>query len=137
MKNMKQEYQSEITEKRWIVYDILGNIGWITYLICLGLILKNEIDILTILLCVPAVLMLVGIAELISERIAKLDYVLPLYRLYRGFGMLTLGGFLAIFISMIMLLTSNHIIFGWMLASGIMCGVFAGLLLKEYHPTKC
>lgn len=137
MKNMKQEYQSEITEKRWIVYDIFGNIGWITYLICLGLILKNEIDILTILLCVPAVLMLVGIAELISERIAKLDYVLPLYRLYRGFGMLTLGGFLAIFISMILLLTSNHIIFGWMFASGIMCGVFAGLLLKEYHPTKC
>lgn len=45
-----------------------------------------------VLAIIPALLMLVGLVELISERIQKLDYILPKARVYRGFGALSLSG---------------------------------------------
>lgn len=60
------------------------------------MLLKQGINWFSILAIVPAVFMLIGVVELISERIAKLDWVLPKARLYRGFGALTLGGLLGI-----------------------------------------
>ena len=29
---MKAPYKTEISDRRWIAYDIPGNIGWITWL---------------------------------------------------------------------------------------------------------
>lgn len=93
-------YESKISDAKWIAYDIPGNMGWIAFLA--GLILcfakKPEIMeypwifglLLLDLLC--GVVMLVGIGELISERLQKLDRVLPKKRLYRGFGALAFGG---------------------------------------------
>lgn len=78
-------YESKISDAKWIAYDIPGNMGWIAFLA--GLILcfakKPEIMeypwifglLLLDLLC--GVVMLVGIGELISERLQKLDRVLP------------------------------------------------------------
>ena len=70
-------YESKISTRRWMVYDILGNAGWIIYFVCLGLLLKRGIHAFFVIAAVPAILMLIGIAELISERLQKLDWVLP------------------------------------------------------------
>lgn len=133
---MNQKYQSEISEKRWIVYDILGNIGWVMYLVGTGLLWKSGFSLAAISVLIPAILMLTGIIELISERIVKLDYVLPKKRLYRGFGALTLGGASGSIISCIFLVILGNRLFLWMMIGGVLCGIFAGLLFREYHPME-
>ena len=148
---MKQDtlYETKIPDARWWAYDIPGNIGWIMYLVCLirCFVIQPvcmEIPLVSISLIVgilPAIAMLVGIAELISERILKLDRVLSKKRLYRGFGALTWGGFAggivganALFAAMrsgysikecqmLVLLT----------VGGMLCALFAGLILKTFR----
>lgn len=79
--------------------------------------------------------MLVGIAELISERVQKLDWVLPKTRLYRGFGSLTLGGVMGILVSTAGLLSGKVSSLAWfMLAGSVLCALFAWLLFREYKP---
>lgn len=130
---MEQKYKSEILVKRWIIYDIFGNVGWIMYFICTGLLLKSDLNLTAL---IPAILMLIGIIELISERIVKLDYVLPKKRLYRGFGALALGGVSGTIISGISFVVLGKRLFLWMAIGGVLCGIFAGLLFKEYHPVE-
>jgi len=148
---MKQDtlYETKIPDARWWAYDIPGNIGWIMYLVCLirCFVIQPvcmDIPLVSISLMVgilPAIAMLVGIAELISERILKLDRVLSKKRLYRGFGALTWGGFAggivganALFAAMrsgysikecqmLVLLT----------VGGMLCALFAGLILKTFR----
>lgn len=145
---MNELYRTEITDKRWIVYDILGNLGWIMYLA--GLIfccvkeqcMQNKMILAVIVLAViPAVAMIVGIIELVNERINKLDRLLPKKRLLRGFGALTFGGVSGTLISGIAMVLDfifnqevnvNFII---MCIGGILCGIFAYLLYKGYR--KC
>ena len=148
---MKQDtlYETKIPDARWWAYDIPGNIGWIMYLVCLirCFVIQPvcmDIPLVSISLMVgilPAIAMLVGIAELISERILKMDRVLSKKRLYRGFGALTWGGFAggivganALFAAMrrgysikecqmLVLLT----------VGGMLCALFAGLILKTFR----
>lgn len=141
-------YKSDISTARWIACDLPGNVGWILYFVGLILLFVNSPDytadtviaILVAVSVVPALLMLVGIAELISERIHKLDRILPRVRLLRGFGALTLGGILGTVITAAMLIYaaiggSGDLLYVWlMLAGGILCGLFAGLLYKRYKP---
>lgn len=94
---MNDLYETKISDARWWAYDILGNIGWITYIAVMVRLFQNlpaymEVPLVMACLIVgilPAVAMAVGILELISERITKLDRVLPRKRLLRGFGSLT------------------------------------------------
>ena len=51
--------------------------SWIIYFVCLGLLLKRDINAFSVVVAVPAILMLIDITELICERIQKLDWVLP------------------------------------------------------------
>ena len=139
-------YESDISNARWMVYDVLGNAGWIAYFIVLALCFVKKPEFMeywgmfgiTELAVIPALLMFIGIVELISERILKLDLVLPRYRLVRGFGALTLGGFLGALIALCgivygLLVTDSDIIYMFILfAGGIFCGVFAWLLYKRY-----
>lgn len=130
-------YETRISASRWMMYDIPGNIGWILYLIGYGrFIVKSGFTqhlIASILLTIPVILLVIGIAELASERIAKLDRRLPAVRLWRGFGAVTISGALG---AVIALLTfgSNISIANtvMMIAGGILCFVFAGLLLLGY-----
>ena len=132
---MKQLYESKISVKRWIVYDILGNLGWIGYFICAGKLFKAGLAAWHVL--VPAALMLVGLVELISERIAKLDYVLPKSRLYRGFGALTLGGICgAVYGAGTLFVYGAQPLLWGLVCGGVLCAVFAGLLFREYHPIE-
>lgn len=130
-------YETKISDARWIAYDIPGNIGWIAYIIGVILLLVNQVKVISIISVIPAVLMMIGIAELIRERIAKLDRVLPKTRLYRGFGALTLGGALGIITSAIAVIIavmngSGCLYQIMMLIGAILCFIFGGLLFKGY-----
>lgn len=140
-------YKTDISVKQWIVYDILGNIGWIAYIFVLGKCFVEKPEFMgcwglaavVILDILPALMILIGIAELINERIHKLDFVLPKIRVYRGFGALTAGGIAGAVISLLGVvyamivgvkedITYLYILF----AGGVLCAIFAGLCFKGY-----
>lgn len=139
-------YESKISDAKWIAYDIPGNIGWIAFLAGLTLcfikkpeILENKTILLLLrvdLLCGAAMLM--GIAELISERLCGLDRILPKKRLYRGFGALSFSGLAGAVFSLLALIPafakglSGTVYLAVLSAGGLLCFVFGGLLLKEY-----
>lgn len=139
-------YETKISDARWIAYDIPGNVGWIAFLIGMILcftkrpeIMENKWIFLLLslnLLCGAA--MLVGIGELISERIQKLNRLLPKKRLYRGFGALTFGGLAGMIVSLLafaIALTKGLTGAGYLgvlSVGGLLCFVFGGLLFREY-----
>ncbi|MDO4324119.1 MAG: hypothetical protein Q4C61_16520 [Lachnospiraceae bacterium] len=139
-------YESKISDAKWIAYDIPGNVGWIAFLVGLILCFVKRPEImehqwifgllLLDLLC--GAVMLVGIGELISERIQKLDRILPKKRLYRGFGALAFGGFAGMVVSLAALaialakgLTGAGYP-GVLAFGGALCFLFGGLLFREY-----
>lgn len=130
---MNDIYETQISDARWIAYDLPGNVGWIIYLVCLVRMWKQGVTAFSVLALIPAILMLIGIAELISERIAKLDRVLPRGRLLRGFGALTLGGALGIVLAAAGLFVQGGSLPLWMLAGSALCALFAGLIYKGYR----
>ena len=130
---MNELYETKISDARWIAYDIPGNIGWIIWFVCLFRCLTEGWTAYAILSVIPALFMLVGIAELISERIQRLDRVLPKSRLLRGFGALTLSGVLGIPVSLVGLWRGrNGSLPLWMLLGAVLCGLFAGLCFIGY-----
>ena len=139
-------YRSDISTARWIAYDLPGNAGWILYFAGPVLLLTGPHEYIPAAIAavsvIPALLMLTGIAELIGERIHKLDRTLSRIRLLRGFGVLTLGGILgtpisaAVLISALISGTGDMLYALLMLAGGILCGLFAGLLFKRYRPIE-
>ena len=130
---MNELYETKISDARWIAYDIPGNIGWIIWFVCLFRCLTEGWTAYAILSVIPALFMLVGIAELISERIKRLDRVLPKSRLLRGFGALTLGGVSGIPVSIVGLWRGrNGSLPLWMLLGAVLCGLFAGLCFIGY-----
>ena len=137
MKNSQNIYETKISDARWIAYDIPGNVGWILYIVFWVRLIRAGVSVYSVMTALPAVLMLVGILELISERIRRLDRVLPKIRLYRGFGALTLGGMLGIVVSVVGLtLDGNRNWSLWMLVGSILCAMFAGLLFVGYKKQR-
>ena len=133
MTTMNELYKTKISNARWWAYDIPGNIGWIIWLICLGMCLKAGPDLFALLAMITAVLMVIKVGELVSERIAKLDRVLPKLRVWRGFGALALGGILGIAVAIVGLVMKLHgPLPAWMLCGATLCAVFAGLCLRGY-----
>lgn len=143
-------YKTNISTARWILYDLPANAGWLAYYIALGkcfaekpdFIAYRSLTVVVLLAVLPALLMLVGLVELISERIHKLNFVLPKVRLYRGFGALTLGGItgaaLAL-IGVVLAVVSGAADVSYLyalLAGGVLCAVFSGLLFAGYKPVK-
>lgn len=139
-------YGSKISNAKWIACDIPGNIGWISFLVGLILcltgrpeIMENKAVFVLVLLDLPCgAAMLLGIAELLSERVQKLDRVLPKRRLYRGFGVLTFGGLAGAVLSLAALAIAllegldGTTCLGLLCGGGSLCFVFCGLLLREY-----
>ena len=128
---MTANYRTTTSDKRWIAYDIPGNIGWIIWLMCTVKEIREKGVLRSITAIVPAVFMLIGVCELISERIAGLDRVLPGERLFRGFGALTAGGLLGIPVS-VSEFRKDRKRSGIMLTASLLCAVFAGLLFAGY-----
>ena len=143
-------YESNISTIRWLIYDIPGNVGWILYLVCLirCFVIQPEYmetPLVKISLTVgflPAIAMAVGIVELISERILKLDRILPKVRLCRGFGALIWGGFAGMIVGLTAFFTALRAgyapaEYGLLLllaAGGALCAIFAGLIFRTFRP---
>lgn len=122
-----------LTDVQWWCYDIPGNIGWIIWIVCNVKALMEGVNLFSILMLIPTILMLIGVVELISERIAKLARVLPKIRLYRGFGSLTLGGLLGIPMAVTgLILKTQGTRPWWLLAGAVLCALFAGLCFRGY-----
>lgn len=140
-------YETKISDARWIAYDIPGNLGWIAYFTGLILIFLKKPDfmgdgvmrVMILVSVIPAIMMLIGLVELINERICKLDRILSKKRLYRGFGMLYFGGIAGTVLSVLALIyglgaEKGNLTYIWlMLCGGVLCAVFAGLLFKGYQ----
>ena len=126
-------YETRISDERWWAYDIPGNAGWIAYLACLFHSLRRGLNTFNMAALLPGGLMLLGVGELISERIAGLDRVLPKRRLLQGFGALTMGGIGGIVVSALGLAAQkekkNPAV---MLIGSVLCAVFAGLCWRGY-----
>ncbi len=139
-------YVTEISNVRWMAYDIPGNVGWIIYIVCLVrcFVVKPEFISswglfgIIVISVIPAIFMIIGIAELVSERIARLDRRLPKVRLLRGFGALVMGGVLGMVISTIGLIygyciQERNLLTIWlMLLGSFLCFIFAELIYKTY-----
>lgn len=150
--DFRKIYETKISDVRWIIYDILGNIGWILYFICIALLFGKRPEYMSnsavytfaVFAIVPALIMSVGIAELISERFAKLDRVLSQKRLYRSFGMLLFGALCGFVISLVMVLLNLKIGFSLsaqkctvgLLIASVLLAVFAALLFAGYKKQK-
>ena len=153
MRNEKEPlYESGISTVRWLIYDVPGNVGWILYLVSLARCFSERPPFMEVPLVqaaavvgvLPAAAMVIGIAELISERIQKLDRVLPRTRLYRGFGTLTWGGFGGVIVGLTALFTALRAEYSLeeckllllLAVGGALCALFAGLIFKTFHPLK-
>ena len=127
-------YETKISDARWWAYDIPGNAGWIAYLVCHVKSWKRGLNAFNLAALLPGGLMLLGVGELICERIAGLDRVLPKRRLLRGLGALTAGGVTGMLVSALGLAaekeTKRPAI---MLLGSLLCAVFAGLCWKGYR----
>ena len=129
----KAIYETKISDKRWIAYDIPGNIGWILYVVITIIVLiKKPVSVFGIVSAFPALLMLVGVIELIRERIVKIDRVLPSLALALGFGDLTLGGLIGFLCGIYGMIAHFSLISLLSAIGGLLCFVFAGLLLAGY-----
>ena len=134
---MNDLYETRISTGRWWAYDLPGNTGWIIWMICTWKCLAQGITVFSVVSLLPAILMITGIVEIISERISKLDRILPKIRLLRGFGALTLGGIAGIPVAVAgIILKANGSLPLWMLAGAVLCGLFAGLLFIGYRKKE-
>lgn len=134
---MRDLYEMRLSNAQWWACDIPGNIGWIIWIVCTVLCLADDVSLFSALAVLPALLMLLGVAELISERLAGLGQELPGARVLRGFGALTLGGALGIPIAAwgwIVKSGGNRPF--WMLTGAALCAVFAGLCWHGYRRKK-
>ena len=85
---MRRLCETKISNARRIAYDLPGNVGWIAYIVALILCFAKSpafmsngvLRGLTVAAIIPAVMILVGIAELIHERICKQDRIWDMKR---------------------------------------------------------
>lgn len=134
---MNELYETKITDAQWWAYDLPGNAGWIIWLVCTWKCLAGGITVYSVLSVLPAALMIIGVIEVICERITRLDRTLPRKRVLRGFGALTLGGIAGIPVGLTgMILKANGELPIWMLTGALLCAVFAGLLFAGYRKKE-
>lgn len=137
-------YETKISAARWMAYDIPGNIGWITWIVCTAVILSGGMTPFGAVSAAVSLVMLTGVIELIFERIAGLDRVLPKKRLLRGFGALTAGGIAGVPTALYGVIAEygpaeagaggrTAVI---MLISAALCGLFAGLCFIGYRKRE-
>ena len=139
---MNELYETKISAARWMAYDIPGNIGWITWIVCTAVILSGGMTPFGAVSAAVALVMLTGVIELISERISWLDRVLPKKRLLRGFGALMAGGIAGVPTALYVVVAEDGAAGAGdrtaviMLISAALCGLFAGLCFIGYRKRE-
>lgn len=146
-------YESNISDKKWLTLGLVSDVGWLMYFAGLALYMLNGADglgtvIISALfllngLCVLAVL--VGIIELILQRVRKLSRRLKRSQLVIGFGLVVygaLGGFLFTGASVVI-----DILFGYeigmclagqclMAAGAFICFAFGLPIMRSFRPEE-
>ena len=125
-------YETKISDKKWILYDIPGNIGWILFYIGIFNLLFKMFSIVYLISLIPTIMIFIGLCELINERIKKLDRILPRIRFFRGFGLITYGSYIGIICSIIFLIISINQYAIMALIGSILCSIFCTLIYKSY-----
>lgn len=140
-------YESKISNKKWWVFGLLSDIGWIAFYI--GLILYvvkigiplSFTGLLYIILLACGILILRGIVEIIDERKHKLDRLLPKKRLLRGFGCVVYGslaGTVTALVALVSCLVSKDgtqlgiLYMGLMCFGAFICFIFGFPLFKAF-----
>ncbi len=136
-------YTSDIPKGCWIALDIVGNIGWISYVVCTVLLLEGgtEGPLEVALSCIEVIcsLSLLGaVAELTTQRIDHLDWTLPRIRLARGFGVLAYAPVAGLLFSLVRISLAEgggtpSVIPVVMAAGSVLCGVCSFILLRRYR----
>ena len=125
-------YETKISDKKWILYDIPGNIGWILFYIGIYNLLFKMFNYIYLIGLIPTIMIFIGLCELINERIKKLDRILPRIRFFRGFGLITYGSYIGIICSIIFLIISINQYAIMALIGSILCSIFCTLIYKSY-----
>lgn len=132
-------FQSKISDRRWTVYAIAGDLGWIAYGVGLvwaiigGSLRGGILAWLSVLAMLCAAGIACGLGELIAERRQGLGRILPWFRLCRGFGLLVLSGLAGAAVGAAGYgLASGGTPWALMAAGGLLCGIFCLLLLARY-----
>ena len=131
-------YKTDISNALWWALDLPGNAGWILYLVFYCLCLSHGMGAYALVALIPAIIMIVGVVELVRERILKLDRVLPGKSLYLGFGALTLGGLAGLPISLVGYFVladpviRNYML--WMVIGSVLLAAVSGYLFSRYKP---
>ena len=132
---MSTIYQTYISDRFWWACDIPGNVGWITYTVCAFREVWKKKDLYNVATVIPAIFMLAGVSELMSERVFGLDRILTGKMLCRGFGSMVIGGILGIPPALVGLKKGdNHA--PLLLGGSLLCAIFAGVLLKSYKKEQ-
>ncbi len=143
-------YETEMTGTGRVVCDLCLNIGWMVYFVTLMLIFVKRSDLISypvifgmlIASAFPAVVMLLGLAELISERILGLVKELPRGRLVRGYGLLIwagAGGSAVSAAAAVYGLLATQAGLGYvfaMLFGAVMCALSAWIVFRGYSERK-
>ena len=150
---MIKTYTTKLPDKQWLMLGLISDLGWIAYFAGFALYMISgaeglETVILSALfllggLCVLTVL--VGIIELISQRVRQLDRRLKRIQLVTGFGFViygSLAGFLlstaAVFTDIIggyetgMCFTAQII----MAAGALICFAFGLPIMRSFKPDE-
>jgi len=125
-------YETKISNKKWILYDIPGNLGWILFYIGIYNLLFKMFNYIYLIGLIPIIMIFIGLCELIDERIKRLDRILPKIRFFRGFGLITYGSYIGIICSIIFLIISINQYAIMALIGSILCSIFCTLIYKSY-----
>ena len=131
--DMNDIYEMRLSDRQWWICDVPGNIGWILWVVCTVVGWTKGLTVFSLLSVLPALLMLIGVAELVSERITGLGRTLPRVRVLRGFGALTAGGILGIPLAAGGWMAQVGSLALWMLAGAVLCAAFAGICWRGYQ----
>ncbi len=103
---MNKIYTTELSGAKWLTLGLLSDFGWIAYFVGFVLYMANGADglgttalsVTFLLNCLCVLAVMIGIIEIISQRIRKLRRTIQKGDLIFGFGFVvfgSLGGFLS------------------------------------------
>ena len=148
---MNKIYTSELSGAKWLTLGLLSDAGWIAYFVGFVLYMANGADglgttalsVTFLLNCLCVLAVMIGIIEIISQRIRKLRRTIQKGDLIFGFGFTvfgSLGGFLSSGASAVMDILMNyesgmcfaaHIVTA---AGALTCFAFGLPILRSFKP---
>ena len=150
---MNKIYETQISDKKWLTLRLISDVGWLMYFAGMALYMISGADGLgTVILSATFLLgwlcilaMLIGIIELVSQRIRKLNRRLKKSQLVSGFGFVVYGSLAGCLLSAASVVTD--ILFGYetgmclaaqcvMAAGAFICFAFGLPIMRSFKPEE-